>query len=202
MSKNCPVCESRRGKRKCPLYRVICSQCCGKVREEGHCPATCHFMVKSQQFDADKELMRSTAELTDKLAYYEKNRGRLDLVLIKLQENFSDIQLRDDYYHDKIFVEGLRNAQEYFRASPNENEQNVQLNRVGVIENIVRDVIINYRLEKRSLTDKDVDALLEAEIYSIMQFLKEGDGKTYCNAIKDFFWKQSRQERSESLIIH
>ncbi|MBF0608469.1 MAG: hypothetical protein SFH39_01215 [Candidatus Magnetobacterium sp. LHC-1] len=56
MSK-CIVCNSRKGKRSCPLSgALICSQCCGaKKGAEADCPSDCSFLSTSIRYFSDKQ---------------------------------------------------------------------------------------------------------------------------------------------------
>lgn len=49
----CAICESRKAKRHCPALRSeICSQCCGKEREETlDCPLECPYLIESREYE-------------------------------------------------------------------------------------------------------------------------------------------------------
>src|SRR5713226_10733342 len=49
----CAICESRKAKRACPAVRAeICSQCCGKEREETlDCPLDCPYLMEGREHE-------------------------------------------------------------------------------------------------------------------------------------------------------
>lgn len=53
----CPLCESRKGKRRCPaITRDICPACCGEKRiVEIHCEPTCPFLAEGQRNEIGRE---------------------------------------------------------------------------------------------------------------------------------------------------
>ena len=46
----CPVCNQRKGKRECPRKEsLICSRCCGQIREPKKCPSDCFYFKSFNQ---------------------------------------------------------------------------------------------------------------------------------------------------------
>lgn len=44
----CSICLQKKGKRNCSRFgNLICSECCGKMRDIRHCESTCEYMSKS-----------------------------------------------------------------------------------------------------------------------------------------------------------
>lgn len=201
MNSRCPVCNKRKGKRKCPLYTVICSQCCGQTRLNDRCPSDCSYMKKSQQFGAHKELTRHSYYEKIDLEYFNQNQARLMPLLYKIEKGFFEILSRDMYYTDKLLLEGLKRSQKYFKTKTSEQDQEVSLNRLGVIETSVREIIWSYKLENGSLTNKDIQAAIGFEIMVINQHIEEGDGSNYCLMITEHFHENTRHSNSNSLII-
>jgi len=197
MKKKCPVCSKRKGKRNCPLYSFICSACCGEVREGGNCPSDCPYYRKGQQFSKEKELTKMSEETRDKLDYYKKNVDRLSGITTAIEKGVFDIIDRDIFYTDKVIIEGLRRCQLYF-AHKHQDDDDMLLNRIGVIENSVKAVITRYKLEKESLTLMDIDSTLEGEIFKINHFIMEGSGTHYIETIREHY-AESKSENS--LII-
>ena len=142
MKKRCSICHKRKAKRKCFLYGEICSYCCGKVRTADKCPSDCYYFEKSVKLFALKELDKLDLEHNKKLEYFKMNRERLDLMGEEIRNRLVMIFVRDPYYTDEILIEGLKSSQSYYSADTISESGEVSLNRVGIIEGVIRDTVL------------------------------------------------------------
>ncbi|HXE75784.1 MAG TPA: hypothetical protein VNN18_09135 [Candidatus Xenobia bacterium] len=112
MASLCPICEKRRGKRRCPglprsrwshaTQHPICPQCCGEQREVGiECPADCQYLVVAHRYEAERreppaELAFPKVEI-DRRFLQEKQAlvTGLSLYLVRLAAENSDVRDED-----------------------------------------------------------------------------------------------------------
>ncbi|MFC1851057.1 hypothetical protein ACFL27_12760 [candidate division CSSED10-310 bacterium] len=186
MSTVCPICNKKKGKRKCPLHTIICPTCCGNIRDQDTCPEHCPYYLKGQKFSAKKDIEKSRKKTYHKVEYFQKNSDRLEALFSAIQSAFLDVFSRDDYYNDKIILEGIKRAQDFFGEEHRAQQDTaILLNRVGVIETTVKETIYQYKLEKSDLTTKDIDSTLEWLIFVIRNFIIEGTGIDFVEKLKE-----------------
>ena len=100
MAKKCPVCEKRKGKRRCHLYPTICSACCGSIRGP-RCPEECPYFKKGQAFEIEKEINKAQKKISADVEYFEKNNDKLIPLVVEIEKSLYEIVSRDPHYDDK-----------------------------------------------------------------------------------------------------
>ena len=103
----CPICISKKGKRKClALGSLICSQCCGEKRTEDSCSECAHYQVPKRKYTEvpaySTSNMAGSAELE---AYGNSIEGALCAYDFECGQNLRDsdaikiIEMLIDKYH-------------------------------------------------------------------------------------------------------
>lgn len=156
----CPICNSRKGKRKCLLVdSLICSLCCGSTRKAEAC-SECGFYQKPKrkynevpaysvsEMDGNMELESYGNSVEGALCAYDIENGN------KLNDSdaIRIIELLIDIYH--------------FRDQQIEEESQIIVNGVNYIENSIREDL------------KDVSNEIIVKILGVIRFVARRRTKT------------------------
>lgn len=147
----CPICNSRKGKRKCLLANsFVCSLCCGNTRTEEDCSECTFYQEPIRNYgkvpaysvsdmDGDIELESYGNSIEGALcAYDEENENQLtDRDAIRIIErlidiyHFNDLSTKED---NPLIVNGV----EYVKRSINEDLQDVSNEVIVKILGVIR----------------------------------------------------------------
>jgi hypothetical protein len=147
----CPICNSRKGKRKCLIAEVlICSLCCGNTRTEEAC-SECPFYQKPKrkynevpaylvsEMDGNLELESYGNSIEGALCAYDiENGGKL-----KDSDAIRIIELLIDKYHfqDQKIDQGSQmivNGVKYVEKSIEEDLKNVAVEKIIKVLGVIR----------------------------------------------------------------
>jgi hypothetical protein len=151
----CPICNSRKGKRKCLIENgLICSLCCGNTRTEEAC-SECVFYQKPKrkynevpaysvsEMDGNMELESYGNLIEGSLCTYDiENEGTLkDRDAIKIIEllidkyHFKDLQMDQE---NQIIVNGVNYVDKEIREDLKDVEKEIIAKVLGVIRFVAR----------------------------------------------------------------
>ncbi|MGA1863506.1 MAG: hypothetical protein ACMUHX_00430 [bacterium] len=139
MSK-CVICRNRKGKRFCLEQNgMICAPCCGnRIYSKANCHQDCVYLKSSQDFKKQKDNDKGAQE------DFEIN---IDWPVIRLMEkNIYDRLKNDIYYEDRDILLGIERKIKALEQPDIPRE--ILLNRSGVIESVLDDMIRNIHMEE------------------------------------------------------
>lgn len=147
---NCPVCNTRKGKRQCLIFdKLICSQCCGEIRKEETCTGcifyqapkrdyrkTPAFSTKDMEFDV--ELIGISNSIEAALCAFDQhhNKAIRDEIAIGIFE-----KLLDKYYfkdkksvsENQLLLEGLQYIDQVIINDLNDVDNDTLVKILGVL---------------------------------------------------------------------
>lgn len=151
----CPICSSRKGKRKCQIVNgLICSQCCGNTRTEEACSG-CVFYQKPRrkysdvpaysvsEMDGNIELESYGNSIEGALCAYDIENGRklndndairiIELLIDKY--HFNDLQMDQEH---SIVVNGVNYVEKSIEEDLNDVRNETIVKILGVIRFVAR----------------------------------------------------------------
>lgn len=147
----CPICNSRKGKRKCLIADgLVCSQCCGNIRTEATCLECTYYQKPKRKYsevpsysvsdmDGNMELESYGNSIEGALCAYDvENQGKLkDSDAIKI------IELLIDKYHfqdQKLDQENdvIANGVNYVDKSIMEDMKDVEIDEIVKVLGVIR----------------------------------------------------------------
>ena len=142
----CNVCFQKKSQRNCPaLQQLICPTCCGEHKEKVQdCPKDCIYLIESEMFKDEKyreemiaktdRVKRDTVNGEEKYTEFIDGIEKVVYEKVWKDENFEDehiitafTELTDNYMSRKLKII--------------EEEEDVQLNRVGTLKSDIMDFI-------------------------------------------------------------
>ncbi|MBN2372840.1 hypothetical protein JXL19_03510 [bacterium] len=176
----CVICGKKRGKRFCREQKgLICSMCCAKmIYEQGGCPEDCVYWKSSRSYTEQKNI-RVTATVPDSVQKTES-----ELIAI-MEMAIYDVLKKDVYYEDNDILRGTERKIEALKHP--ERGHDVLLNRIGVVESGLDEVIKRVKFEA---VDRFSDSLIMDALRTYAIFIKKaGDvksgGHKYIDELKE-----------------
>jgi hypothetical protein len=201
VANECPVCVQRKSKRKCLVHGMICTPCCGKVREKGSCPDHCPHLVKARKFSLARDIEKAKKSNEPLLTHFSLNSQRLMPVVEEIENQLQQKSSTDPYLTDGQVLEGVIRAQRYFSSRDDVDRAEVLLNRVGIIESMMKDVVLLNNNSRDPISNHDIEAILESLITHLRKVMLDDDGKnSYVDGLRTND-NLNKQPQDEPLII-
>lgn len=151
----CPVCDSRKGKRKCQVVNgLICSLCCGQTRTSEPCRGCIYYQKPRRKYSEVPAYSVAAMEESEELATYGNSiEGALCAYDASIQGKFIDddairiVELLIDKYHfqdqnlaheEDVIVEGVAFVDNAICEDLNEIETAEIVKILGVIRYVAR----------------------------------------------------------------
>lgn len=188
----CFFCGKKKGKRLCPQEkRMICAPCCGKRIYEGSgCSEDCLYYKSSQNYKRVKD--RNFIDQLD-----EGEKALCEFVAL-MEMSLYDILKKDEFYEDKDILQGVERKIDAILHP--EREQDVLLNRTGVVVSQLDDVIKRVEIEdcKRFSKEYTLNSL-KAYLNFIKRFkgTKRAGSCVYVNDLKMRIAKYHEKRKKE-----
>lgn len=151
----CPICVSRKGKRKClTLGSLVCSQCCGERRTDESCVECAYYQAPKRKYNEVPAY--STSDMSGNIeleAYGNSIEGALCAYDFKLNKILKDsdaikiIEMLIDKYHfkdqavnekDELILNGFMYVDEAIRKDLKDVETETIVKILGVIRFVAR----------------------------------------------------------------
>ncbi len=194
----CAICKKKNWKRLCPARNEkICPNCCGQqLAKENFCLDSCSYKESSIKFKQQKEDKKYTFDY-DTLNETQKNFFTL---IIALEKNIGNKVGQDPFYEDQHIDKALeRIIQQYKNSSFGEE---VLLNRVGVIESIIKQEISAFTLERKNISNESIIQFLIIYQRSIREFLqKDKKNNSYIQHLIQTGKGAQEEKKQTSLIL-
>ena len=193
----CVICNQRKGKRYCTVkVGKICSVCCGHNISEGKfCDSTCVYSSSSKKYKVNKRNLPNLSNDPDLI----KNKHNIIMFSATLSARIHEKIKADFYYEDWHILEAVHNVIDQFTS--NTNEEEVLLNRVGIIEAIIKDTISAYMIKENLSLEMLIKSLSLFEQDFITYTAKNLGPKAYIQRLAKIIKKQESEEEQSSLII-
>jgi hypothetical protein len=160
MAQKCPICNKQKGKRSCPaLDKIICPRCCFQERERGlNCPLTCPYFQKAKQTVRDKEIAANKTYYQHLMREFSRDPGPYESFFMRLAESVGDVESRDTFLEDVHVIDALYRIFEEYRnrIDGKEWDRETLLNRVGVVQTRIEEMILQYKIDNKEFTDNQV----------------------------------------------
>ncbi|MGA1875026.1 MAG: hypothetical protein ACMUIA_05425 [bacterium] len=196
-SEKCTLCGQKKGKRYCSIRGgKICSFCCGQQMTEA-CPSTCTFKTASLQYRRRKEESKHYVRFED----LNEHQKRILYFVSQLERRIGEKVTRDPYYEDQHIREAADRVIGQYKGGGSQSDD-ILLNRVGVVESVMKTVISTFILGEREFSHEMIlEGMLVFQQFLATHAQKKSGPRAYIQYLAQMEEEARPQEEKSPLII-